>query len=165
MSEQSGGMESENGLAEAIAVAFEAMVKALVALLMFLLLLVLLQALRMLFTIAPALARLAAIGAAIAAAVVTWPKVYAAYGSSPVAVLPAACVVLAPVAFGLAVGAQSSLWGALVFAALATWCTGFVIPALPDVVRGLVVVGVVGAIALHFLTQTQEVKEDESQIG
>jgi len=157
VSDQPSDDQGNGELAEAIGTAFEGMIKALVAFLQFLLLITL-QALRVVFTLAPGLARLAAIGAVIAAAVLTWPKVFDAYGAVPIAILPALCVILAPVAFALVVGAQVSLWGALVVAALAIFGIGIVIPALPAIVRALIALGVIGAITFHF-TQNEGSKE------
>lgn len=164
MNDLSDGQGSGADLGEAIEAAFEAMVQALVAFLMFLLLM-LLQALRVFFTLAPGLARLAAVGLVITAVVLTWPKVFAAYGSAPVSILPALCVTLAPVAFALAVGERSSFWGALVLAAASTGGIGVVLPRLPVVARGLAVVGALVGVVFHFLSQSQEVTQDEPKIG
>lgn len=147
----------------AIGVAFVGVLRALWELLLFLTW-VALQALQVALLIAPGLLRLAAIGAVIAVAVITWPKIYLAYGGSLDAALPASCIILAPLAFALVVGVESSLWGALVFASLTTWGAGVVIPLLPGIVRGLLVVGVLGAIVLHFISR-KEINEDEPQVG
>lgn len=123
--------------------------------------LVVIQTLRVFCAVAPTLLKVTAVGGVIGAAALTWPKVYAAYGGAPVSAFPAVCVVLAPVAFALALG-PGALWGALVFSALVIWLAGVAIPGLPPTARGLAVVAVIGGVTFYFIHS--EAQKDEQKI-
>lgn len=141
-------------LARDIRVALGELGKVFVQFVLFVVL-VIVQALRVFFAVSPTLLKLAAVGAVIGAAVLSWPGLYAAYGGGPVAAFPAACIVLAPVAFSLALG-PGVLWGALVFSAVVIWLAGVTIPGWPAIVRGLSVVVVIGGIVFYFLTEVKQ---------
>jgi hypothetical protein len=126
------------------------MVKALIDLLLFVALMVV-ECLKVLFTVGPGLVRLAIIGAVVWSAVMTFGPVWAAYGGEAVSLLPAMCLILAPTAFALQLGGRQ--WGALAVGAAGTWLAGVAVVALPYSLRGLVVVGVLAAIVVRFVSE------------
>jgi hypothetical protein len=104
----------------------------------------------------PLLVRLVCVGVAVFGAAWSFIPVWSAFGGDPIALLPAAALVLTPLAFVLSGGLS---WGGLLLAGLMLFAAGGLVPLVSPLVLDLVCVGIIGAVCFQTLKNNPERNE------
>jgi hypothetical protein len=105
----------------------------------------------------PAALRLACVVLAVLGAAAALPALWRVFGADVVAMLPAAALMVAPIAYTLSTGLS---WGGLLLSGAINWIVSLIAPTFGEVALTLALVAIVSAALLSTLSNERTINDE-----